>query len=128
MAASAGLSVSELKAEISVAVAIVKANWRKNWPGNARQKRRGNEHRAQAEGDGDHRHGDFFHRLVGRLLGREAVLDPAFHVFDDHDRVIDHDADGQHQAEEREIVERDSPTSPSRRTCRSAKPARRSAG
>ena len=32
MAASAGLSVSELKAEITVETAIVTANWRKNWP------------------------------------------------------------------------------------------------
>jgi hypothetical protein len=31
-AASAGLKVSELKAEIRVDVAIVSANWRKNWP------------------------------------------------------------------------------------------------
>ena len=29
---SAGLSVSETKQEIAVAVAIVTANWRKNWP------------------------------------------------------------------------------------------------
>ena len=32
MAASAGLRVSELNAEISVLTAIVTANWRKNWP------------------------------------------------------------------------------------------------
>ena len=31
-AASAGLSVSELNAEITVETAIVRANWRKNWP------------------------------------------------------------------------------------------------
>ena len=32
MAARAGLSVSELKAEITVETAMVTANWRKNWP------------------------------------------------------------------------------------------------
>ena len=34
-AASAGLSVSELNAEMSVETAMVRANWRKNWPGDA---------------------------------------------------------------------------------------------
>ena len=32
MAASAGLRVSELKAEMTVETAMVRANWRKNWP------------------------------------------------------------------------------------------------
>ena len=32
MAARAGLSVSELKAEKTVETAMVTANWRKNWP------------------------------------------------------------------------------------------------
>ena len=32
MVASAGLSVSELKAEMTVETAMVTANWRKNWP------------------------------------------------------------------------------------------------
>ena len=30
---------------------------------------------------------------------------PALDVLDHHDRVVDHDADGQHQAEQREVVE-----------------------
>ena len=44
-AARAGLSVSELNAEITVETAIVRANWRKNWPVMPRDERARHEHR-----------------------------------------------------------------------------------
>jgi hypothetical protein len=60
--------------------------------------------------DGDDRPGDFLHALERRLLGRQAVLDVVFHDLDDHDGVIHHQADGQHEAEEREGVDGESRT------------------
>ena len=43
--------------------------------------------------------------LMRGLARRQAVLDVMFHRLDDHDGVVHHDADGQHQAEQREVVE-----------------------
>ena len=37
--------------------------------------------------------------------GREPVLDVVLDRLDDHDRVVDHDPDRQHQAEERQVIE-----------------------
>ena len=104
-AARAGLSVSELKAEIIVEIAIVRANCRKNWPVMPRDKRAGHEHRRQHQANRDHRPGDLLHRLDGRIAGAQAVLDVVLDRLDDHDGVIDHDADGQHQTEQRQIVQ-----------------------
>ena len=55
--------------------------------------------------DGHHRPGDLLHRFERRVLGREALLDVAFDGLDDDDGVIDHQSNGQHQAEEREGVD-----------------------
>ena len=106
IAARAGLSVSELKAEITVETAIVTANWRKNWPVMPPMKRARHEHRTQHQGHGDHRPGDFVHRLARGLARRQALFQPALDVFHDHDRVVDHDADRQHQPEQRQVVQR----------------------
>ena len=43
--------------------------------------------------------------LHGRLARRQAVLDVVLDRLDDDDGVIDDDADGQHQAEQRQVVQ-----------------------
>ncbi len=48
---------------------------------------------------------DLLHRLVGRLARRETLGDVALDVLDDHDRVVDHDADGEHQPEQAERID-----------------------
>ncbi|MCY1223649.1 hypothetical protein D9M72_357850 [compost metagenome] len=63
------------------------------------------EHGAQHQGGGDDRAGHFLHGLAGGLDGRSAEADVPFDVFDHHDGVVHHDADGQHQAEQRQGVE-----------------------
>jgi len=46
------------------------------------------------------------HRLVGGDGGRDPLLGhDAFHVFDYDDRVVHHDPDREHQAEQREQVD-----------------------
>ena len=62
-----------------------------------------------------------------RLERRQAERDVALDVFDHDDRVIDHDADGEHEAEERERVDARSRARASPRRCRPARPARRRA-
>jgi len=76
--------------------------------GDARNERRRHEHSAEHQGHGDHRAGDLLHRFARRLLGRQPVRKVVLNILDDHDRVIDHDADRQHQAEQGEVVEAES--------------------
>ena len=47
------------------------------------------------------------HRLDRRLLRRHAVLDVVHHRLDHDDRIVDDDADGEHEAEQREHVDRE---------------------
>ncbi len=42
---------------------------------------------------------------IAAARGRQAALDVIFHRLDDHDGVIDHNADRQHQTEQRKIVQ-----------------------
>ena len=65
----------------------------------------GNEHRAQHESDRNHRPADLVHRLVGRLHRGQAFRKMAFDVLHNDDRVVHHDADGQHQAEQGQVVQ-----------------------
>ena len=104
-AASAGLSVSELNAEMTVETAMVSANCRKNWPVMPLMNAHGTNTALQHQADGDHRPGHLLHRLDGRLARRQAVLDVMLDRLDDDDGVVDHDADGQHQAEQRQVVQ-----------------------
>ena len=57
------------------------------------------------ERDADDRSGDFLHRLEGGFLGRKPMLDVMLDRFDDDDGVVDDQADGEHEAEERERVD-----------------------
>ena len=50
---------------------------------------------------------DLVHGLVRRVARRHALRDVALDVLDDDDRVVDHDADRQHQAEQGQRVERE---------------------
>ena len=43
--------------------------------------------------------------LRRRLARLQALLEPALDVLDDDDGVVHDDADGQHQAEQRDVVE-----------------------
>ena len=94
-----------MNAEISVELAIVRANWRKNWPVIPEMNAQGTNTAAEHQPDRDHRPGDLVHRPDRRLARRHPLLDVVLDRLDHHDRVVDHDADGQHQAEERQVVE-----------------------
>ena len=43
--------------------------------------------------------------LIVASRGRQAVLDVVLDRLDHHDGVVDDDADGQHQAEQRQVVQ-----------------------
>ena len=53
------------------------------------------------------RPGHLLHRLDRRFLRLHAVLDVVHHRLDDDDRVVDDDADGEHEAQQREHVDRE---------------------
>ena len=105
MAHRAGLRVSELNAERTVETAIVKANWRKNRPVIPVMNTQGTNTRGQHQADGDHRRRDLGHRLMGGGARRHPLFDMVFRGLDHHDGVVNDDADGQHQAEQRKRVE-----------------------
>ena len=66
-----------------------------------------NEHRRQHEGDGEHSAADLVHGLVRRVARRHALCDVALDILDDDDRVVDHDADREHEAEQGQRIERE---------------------
>ncbi len=65
----------------------------------------GDEDGGENQRDGDQRAGDFVHRLVRGLLGRQALSEITLDILDDDDGVVDHDADGQNETKERQRVE-----------------------
>ena len=76
--------------------------------GDAGDERHRHEHRDEHERDGHHWPGHFVHRLPGCLNRRElVVLDDVFDRLDDHDRIVDDDADGEDHAEERQRIHRE---------------------
>ena len=101
----AGLRVSELNAEKSVETAMVRANWRKNWPVMPVMKAHGTNTAHEHQRDGDDRPGHLVHRLDGRLARRQPVLDVMLDGLDHDDGVVHDDADGQHQPEQRQVVQ-----------------------
>ena len=74
--------------------------------GNAGQEGRRHEHRAQRQRDRHQRAADLIHRPMRRLRRRHACPDIALDILHHDDRVIDDDADCQHKAEQRQVVER----------------------
>ena len=71
-------------------------------PGREGQRR---EHRRQSERHRDDGKADLAHALECGLERRQALLDMAEDVLQHHDRVVDHQADGQHQRQQRERVD-----------------------
>ena len=72
--------------------------------GEARHESGRNEHRHQDQRDADDRPEQFVHRRIAASCARHPLLDVFRHALDDHDRVVDHDADREHDAEQgREI-------------------------
>ena len=63
------------------------------------------ENRAEHQRNCDQRAADLVHGLVRGLLGRHAEVEIAFDILDDDDRVVDDNADGEHQSEKRQRVE-----------------------
>ena len=77
-------------------------------PGGPRHERDGQEHRHQHQRDGDDRPRDLAHRGLGRCLRRELLLlHQSLDVLDDDDRVVDDEPDREHEAEQRERVDRE---------------------
>ena len=68
--------------------------------GDPGQERRRQEHRGEDEGDAQDRPRQLAHGLDDRVPGREPLLDVARAVLDDHDRVVDDDADGEDEREQ----------------------------
>ena len=68
--------------------------------GEARQKGGGNEHRHEHQRDAEHRARQVVHRPGRRLAAGQPLLDIARDFLDDHDRVVDHDSDRQHEGEQ----------------------------
>ena len=76
-------------------------------PGDAADERGRNEHRAQHEGDGDDRAADFIHRFLCGFNRREAKRNVTLDVFHDDDGVVHDNADGEHDAEQGKVVQRE---------------------
>ena len=75
-------------------------------PGEPTEKSHWNEYRRQHQRDRDHRSAHIGHRRLGGLHRRHIPgIQALLHRFHHHDRVIDHDADGEHQPEQRERVD-----------------------
>ncbi len=74
--------------------------------GNAGDEGRWNEHGAKGQGDRDQRAADLVHGAMRGFARGHAEAQIALDVFHDDDGVVDHDADGKHKAEERQIVQR----------------------
>ena len=65
------------------------------------------ENGAQRQCDRDQRPGHLVHRVMRRLARRHAERHVALDVLDHDDGVVDHDAHGQHETKQRQIVDRD---------------------
>ena len=71
----------------------------------ARNKDGWQEDRRQNNCDRNHRPGNFFHCFESRLSRREPFFDVMFDRLNDHDRIVHDQANGQHEAKERERVD-----------------------
>ena len=97
---------------MTVETAMVRANWRKNWPVmpvmNAHGMNTADSTRPIAITGPD------TCSIAWMVASRGAmpVLDVVLDRLDDDDGVIDDDADGQHQAEQRQVVQAESRSPP----------------
>ena len=74
-------------------------------PADARDKRRRHKHAHQGQRRGDQGPRDLTHRLPRGLPRGEPLREPPLDVLHHHNRVVDDDADRQHEAKQREVVE-----------------------
>ena len=74
-------------------------------PGDARYEGRRDEDGGQDQRDPHDGSRHFLHRLEGGVARRQPLLDVMLDRLDDDDGVVDHEADGQHEAEERQRVD-----------------------
>ncbi len=75
-------------------------------PGNSGDEGGRNENRAKRQGNGNQRAADLVHGGISGVAGAEPPLQIALDIFHHDDRVIDHDADGKDETEQRQIIER----------------------
>ena len=74
---------------------------------NARKETHRDKHGAQYQRHGDQRPAQVGHRLFSSLIGREVLLvHDAVDILHDDDGVVDHDADGEDEPQQRQHVER----------------------
>ena len=105
MTAREGVIVTALMAEMIVETAIVTANWRKNWPVMPPMNAQGTNTALSTRAIARIGPGHFIHRLDRGCSHVEARGHQPLDVLQHHDGVVDHDADRQHQAEERDVVQ-----------------------
>ena len=80
----------------------------KQAPGAARGKGERREHRRERQRHRDDREADLARADDGRLSARHPGFDMPPHIFEHDDRVIDDEADRQHQREQRQCIDRES--------------------
>ena len=73
--------------------------------GDSGNKGSGHEYRRENQGNSYYGTRQFLHRLQCGILWCHALFDMPLHALDDDDRVIYHQADRQHQPEQRECVD-----------------------
>ena len=101
-----GVSVSATKPETSTAPASVSANSMNSRPVLPVVKRDRRIHRGQRQRHRDDGEADLARADHRRLERRHALLDVAVDVLQHDDGVVDHEADGQHQRQQRQRVDR----------------------
>ena len=88
-----------------VETAIVRANWRKNCPVMPLMNAHGTNTALSTRPTAITGPDTCSIALIVASRGARPVLDVMLDRLDDHDGVVDDDADGQHQAEQRQVVQ-----------------------
>ena len=101
-----GVSVRATTPEKKIAAASVMRELAEQPAGVAGHEGERHEHRHQRRGRGDDREADLAGAVEGGEQRRLAVLDAAVDVLDLDDGVVDDDADGEHDGEQRQHVDR----------------------
>ncbi len=104
---SAGLSVSALSVLIRYGTGDRQRELPEQLAGDPAHERTGNKHGQQDQGRRDHRSGDLRHRFHGRVLGLQAIGQMASRIFNNDNRIIDNNSNGQHNAKQRQHVDRE---------------------
>ena len=102
-----GVMVRALMAEMIVETAIVTANWRKNWPLTPPRKQHGMNTELSTSVMASTGPVISSMALMVAVRSVQAGGDQPLDVFQHHDGVVHDDADGQHQAEQRQVVQRE---------------------